>query len=250
MQILSAITSLGPVALEHVKGHQDEAEDGEPLSWEAQLNQRCDELATDHLASAMTVLPKVPFLPASRVDLTIQGTTLTHHFPSQIRLFAGLPAYREYLCLHHHWDSEVFDLIDWPAFDACSRTISFLKRLFVVKWTNDLLPFQQQQHRFNQSPSPQCPSSCGASKDWRHFLRCTHPARLVLWRECSRTIAKTMDMWSIDPSLRRLVLYWLARLSDDSPIPLDNLGDEYSMLRTTQEAIGDDSILFGYFAHE
>jgi hypothetical protein len=60
-----------------------------------------------------------------------------------------------------------------------------------------------------------------------------------------------MDTWSIDPLLRRLVLYcWLARLSDDSPIPLDNLGDEYSMLGTTQEAIGDDSILFGYFAHE
>jgi hypothetical protein len=191
-----------------------------------------------------------PFLPASQVDLTVQGTTLTHHFPSQLGLFAGLPAYREYLCRHHHWDSEVFNLIDWPSFDACSRTLSFLKRLSTVKWTHDLLPFQEQQHRFNQSSSPQCPSSCSASEDWRHFLRCAHPARLVIWRECSRTIAKTMDTWSIHPSLRRLVLYWLVRLSDDSPIPLDNLGDEYSMLRTTQEAIGDDSILFGYFAHE
>jgi hypothetical protein len=41
-------------------------------------------------------------------------------------------------------------------------------------------------------------------------------------------------------------LYWLARLSDTSPILLDNLGDDYSMLRTTQEAIGFDSVLFGY----
>jgi hypothetical protein len=80
------------------------------------------------------------------------------------------------------------------------------------------------------------------------FLRCAHPACVVLWRECSRTIAKTFDTGTIDPSLRRLVLYWLARLSDASPILLDNLGDEYSMLQTTQEAIGEDSILFGYFA--
>jgi hypothetical protein len=241
-----------PVTLEHVKGHQDETNDGEPLLWEAQLNHRCDELATDHLSSATTVLPLVlPFLPASKVDLTVQGTTLTHHFPSQLRLFAGLPAYREYLCRHHQWETAVFDLIDWPTFGACSRTLSFLKRLFVVKWTNNPLPFQEQQPRFSQSPSSQCPSSCGASENWRHFVRCSHPARVVIWRECSRTIAKTFDTWNIDPSLHRLILYWLARLSDATPIPaLNNLGIEYSMLRTTQEADGNDSIMLGYFAVE
>jgi hypothetical protein len=63
-------------------------------------------------------------------------------------------------------------------------------------------------------------------------------------------IAKTFETWSIDPSLPRLFLYWLARLSDTNPIPIDNLSDEYLMLRTTQEAIGEDSILFGYFALE
>jgi hypothetical protein len=136
MQILSAITSLGPITVEHVKGHQDEANDGEPLLWKAQFNQRCDELATDHLVSSTSVLPRVPLLPGSKVDLTVQGTTLMHHFPSQLRLFAGLPAYREYLCRHQKWDAEVFDLTDWPTFDACLRTLSFLKRLFSVKWTN------------------------------------------------------------------------------------------------------------------
>jgi hypothetical protein len=158
-------------------------------------------------------------------------------FPSQLRLFARLPAHLEYLCHHHHWDTAVFDLINWSTFDACSRTFSFLKRLFVVNWTNDLLPFQEQQHRFNQSPSLQCPSSCGASENWRYFLRCSHPAHVVIWRECSRVIVKTFNTWHIDPSLRRLVLYWLARLSDANPIPLDNLSDEYLMLRTTQKAI-------------
>jgi hypothetical protein len=101
MQILLAMSSLGPVALEHVRGHQDEHDDGEPLSWEAQLNQRCDTLSTDHLSSATDILPLVPFLPASKVGLMVQGTTLTHYFPTQLRTFAGLPEYREYLCRHH-----------------------------------------------------------------------------------------------------------------------------------------------------
>jgi hypothetical protein len=76
MQILSAIISLGTVALEFVRGYQEDMDNGgEPLSWEAQLNQRCDELATYHLESAMKILPLVPFLPASNVSLTVNGTT-------------------------------------------------------------------------------------------------------------------------------------------------------------------------------
>jgi hypothetical protein len=133
LQILSAMASLGPVALEHVLGHQDDNDDGEPLSWEAQLNQRCDTLATDHLSSVNDILPLVPFLPASKVGLTVQGTTLTHHLPTQLRTFAGLPAYRKYLCRHHAWEPEVFDIIDWPIFHASTLTLSILKRLFVIK---------------------------------------------------------------------------------------------------------------------
>jgi hypothetical protein len=150
MQILSAIASLGTVALEHVRGHQDDDDDdddGEPLSWEAQLNQRCDALATDHLESAVTILPLVPFLPASKeVSLTVNGTTLTHNLPSHFRTLAGLPAYRQYLCLHPDWDDEVFDMIDWPHSHACILTLSFLKRLYFIKQIKALFPFQEQQH--------------------------------------------------------------------------------------------------------
>jgi hypothetical protein len=248
LQILSAMTSLGPVALEHVLGHQDDNDDGEPLSWEVQLNQRCDTLlATAHLSSATDILPIVPFLPASKVCRTVQGTTLTHHLPTQLRTFAGLPEYREYLCRHHDWEPEVFDLIDWPIFHASTLTLSFLKRLFVIKWINDLLPFQEQQHKFHQSPSPQCPSSCGEHENWVHFLRCPHPARLIVWKECQTTLAQTFETWSLDPFLRRLVVYWLARLTDSPDVPLHNLPDEYVMLKTIQDTIGVDSILFGYF---
>jgi hypothetical protein len=248
MQILSAMYSLGTVALEHVLGHQDDNDDGKPLSWEAQLNQHCDELATDHLSSATEILPLVPFLPASKVGLTVQGTTLTHHLPTQLRTFAGFPEYREYLCRHHGWEPEVFDLIDWPIFHASTLTLSFLKRLFVIKWINDLLPFQEQQNKkFHQSPSPRCPSSCGAHENWVHFLRCPHPARLIVWKECQTTMAHTLDIWRLDPSLRRLILYWLAKLMDSPAIPLDNLQDEYAMLKTTQETIGVDSVMLGYF---
>jgi hypothetical protein len=163
---------------------------------------------------------------------------------------ASLPAYKAYLCDHHGWEPAVFDLVDWPTFHSCTLTVSFLQRLFIIKWVNDLLPFQTQQHKFNQSPSPLCPSSCGEHEDWRHFPRCPHQARALLWRSFSATITTTFNTWGIDPSLRRLILYWLARYSASDPIPLENLTDDYAMVKTTQEEIGANSILFGYFSQD
>jgi hypothetical protein len=39
-------------------------------------------------------------------------------------------------------------------------------------------------------------------------------------------------------------------LADDDPVPIDNLPDEYEMLQTTQDAIGEDSMMFRYFSKD
>jgi hypothetical protein len=132
------------------------------------------------------------------VGLVVAGTSITHHYPSQLRTLASLPASKAYLCDHHGWAPAVFDLVDWPTFHSCTLTVSFLQHLFIIKWVNDLLPFQTQQHKFNQSPSPLCPSSCGEYEDWRHFPRCPHQARALLWRSYSDIITKTFNTWEID----------------------------------------------------
>jgi hypothetical protein len=117
MQIISAVQAIGTkVLLEHVEGHQDTKYPHEPLSWAAQLNMRCDEIATLHLETAAT-LPTVTHLPASKGSLAIGNHTITHHIPTQLRSFAGLPDLRARLHQHHSWDSPpTFVLIDWPRF--------------------------------------------------------------------------------------------------------------------------------------
>jgi hypothetical protein len=77
MEIIAAIHTLGKVDLEHVYGHQNESDSTEPLSWEATSNQHCDNIATKHLETADGSYPLVPFLPSSKVSLTVQGTTIT-----------------------------------------------------------------------------------------------------------------------------------------------------------------------------
>jgi hypothetical protein len=57
-----------------------------------------------------------------------------------------------------------------------------------------------------------------------------------------------MDRWKLDPSLRRILLYTTSQLSVSSETPLTNLADEYLVLLATQQTIGVDALLFGFFS--
>jgi hypothetical protein len=133
------------MAFEHVEGHQDTKYPDGPLSWAAQLNQRCDEIATEHLESATTCLLTVPFLPASRVSVSVGSHTITHHLPTQFGTFAGLPGIQDHHCNNHEWvEPAILDLVNWPVFHSASLATTFLKRLFGIKMINLLLPLQKQ----------------------------------------------------------------------------------------------------------
>jgi hypothetical protein len=193
-------------------------------------------------------IPTVTFLPASQVSISVGAHTLTHHIPTQLRYFSGLTGLRAHYCKHHAWISTaIFDLIDWPLFHQATLVTAFSHRLF-LKWISDLLPFQKQQFRYKQSPTAHCPSACGCTEeDWRHFSRCPHEQRRSLWKILPSTLAPVMERWHLDPSLRRVVLHLVSPLTL-SPIPIDGLDDEYAMLIVTQQSIGTDSLLFGFFS--
>jgi hypothetical protein len=142
MQILASLQALvAPVVLEHAEGHQDTKYPVEPLSWAAQLNQRCDEIATAHLELAAHWIRRVLFLPESRVSVSVGRHTITHRLPTQLRTFASLPGIRAHLCTHHEWsEPAIFDLVDWPVFHSASLAATFLKRLFGINMINLLLP--------------------------------------------------------------------------------------------------------------
>jgi hypothetical protein len=162
---------------------------------------RCNAIATLHLENAVALIPTVTFLPASKVSLSIGAEqTITHHIPTQLR--TPVSASTTAGIMDHGWASTaIFEVINWPLFHQATLNTTFLRRLFVIKWINSLLPFQRQQFRFNQSPSASCPSACGCTdKDWRHFPRCPHEQRRQSWTEFTPSIAALMN---VGPSTRR-----------------------------------------------
>ena len=76
----------------HVKGHQDDNTPIEDLPWTAQLNIRCNQIASHHLELAMESLPEVPMLPASTISLSIGKQTVTSHVARTVRELVELPA--------------------------------------------------------------------------------------------------------------------------------------------------------------
>jgi hypothetical protein len=155
MQIIAVLQTLeSNVKFEHIEGHQDTTYPNQPLSWAAQLNMRCDEIATNQLEAASQPIPNVTFLPVSQVSISVGNHTITHHIPTQLRYFSGL----------HGWTSPtIFDLIDWPLFHQATLATTFAHRLFIITWINGLLPYKQ-------SPTAHCPSACGCDEeDGRHF---------------------------------------------------------------------------------
>jgi hypothetical protein len=193
MQILDTIRLLGTtLSYTHVNGHQDDdtddADAATPLSREAVLKIECDHLATTFLKTAVTSAT-VTYLPASQVQVTVAGTAITRKLPRMIREIFGRHSQLASFQRHYTWTPTQFHGIDWPKFRSSSSQFSLPKRLFIIKWLNDILPFQARMHKYDQSSLAGCPDICGCeSEDQAHLLHCPHPSRLALFESMAKVL--------------------------------------------------------------
>jgi hypothetical protein len=247
MQIVDTLNLLNTaVTFSHVKGHQDDSIDPEDLPWHAQLNIRCDTIATETLAT-VDHDPIVPFLPASALSLTIQSTTITHHVPSKIRRLYVSMKQRPYLTKHHEWSSPaLFDQVHWDVVRPAFLSFSFAKKKRLTEWINRILPLQVQQFRFLKSSSSRCPSQCGADETYQHFLRCPHPARTAHLLTLTSDLKVLAAKHRLDPSLTRILLSFLCQYTGETPLPPPTK-DAHLKLFQSQLALGPDSLIYGLF---
>jgi hypothetical protein len=247
MQIVDTLNLLDTeVTFSHVKGHQDDSSDPTELPWQAQLNIRCDSIATDTLATVEHD-SLVPFLPASELSLTIASTTITHHVPSQIRRLYASTKQRAYLTKHHQWSScTLFDQVHWDIVRPALLSFSFAKKKRLTEWINQLLPLQVQQFRFLKSSSCRCPSQCGSDETYHHFLRCPHPARTAHLLTLKSDLKVLVASHRLDPSLARILFSFLCQYTGEEPLPPPTKAT-HLVLFQSQLALGSDSLLYGLF---
>ena len=220
---------------------------GKKLPWLNQLNNMCDDLATQYLDTTVAPISKVSHLPASSISLTINNVSITGHCARELRIHASLPALRAHLESHMQWAPQVFDSIAWDLYHSRTISLAFEKRIFSVKLIHNLLPFQERQHRWNLSPDPACPSACGCDEETcEHFFLCPHPEQRLLWMEYFNALETTFKKHRIDPSLRKAWSFLLSPLAFDTYDLPSDLPDYASMLITTQQDIHPFSLPFGF----
>jgi hypothetical protein len=161
-------TEVQKVTFEWVKGHQDEQTSDYDLSPNAIFNIHSDALATATTqATGLTLVPHSPLLLTTQCLLTINGSTITGKYCSNLRLLAAEPAFFDYLARKHHWDPSVIDTIDWDSFCMAAQTYSSTE-VHLLKLVHDKLPLHRQVYRHQAWTSEQC-NYCSSQDTMDHL---------------------------------------------------------------------------------
>ena len=177
----------------HVKGHQDDMHTKHgiegPLTRDAHWNIAMDKLAESFRLPHPTPVNTV--FRSSRAALVYNSQALVTKVGRKIRDLRHSANLRQYIQEKEQWDDDIFDSVDWPAFEACLKRLNVHKRINVTKYIFNWQNTGRQKQLFEHSQAlaenrdardvGTCPMGCGQHEDSQHYLRCPilHDARAI-----------------------------------------------------------------------
>jgi hypothetical protein len=237
-------------ALEHVKGHQDAEKKVDELPWEAQMNCHADELATDYLRNFATPSPVVPFIPASNVSITLNGSTLTRNVARRLRQAASSPALETHLLQKYGWTDVILKSIAWDTQAKALGTLEYTQEQFAIKWAHGILPTRRHMKRMGKAESELCPSCRATLETAPHIFACE---RRTDWRgKFMDSLRKLLDKQKTQPDLQYILISGirsaLTDLDFSMDVDADNREPGFARLVSSQNAIGWSHLLRGRFS--
>ena len=230
--------------VQHVKGHQDDAQVYSTLPLPSQLNVDADGLASsytypDHVSSTIA-----PLISGSQAVLHGLSGTIASNYRSILRRLATRERSTHYLCTKFDWSLSTFDSIDWQSH---SRAINanFPKRHFIIKLIHDWLPLGHLRSRYATYYQDFCPLCPSTLETLTHFLRCPHR----LWFPA--LLADLEKQWSslnADPHLAMLLTECLRSWLHDVPPSFPTVPLPYQRAVASQLTIGLEQVFMGRFS--
>jgi hypothetical protein len=242
-----AIISIIPFAetharyrVHHVKGHQK----GNNLSWEAQLNNLCDELATT--ARSLTTKPTAYRLPGAKATLYIQKQEVTSAISTALRHAATTQDLRDYFRKKYHWKDATIASIDWIITSRALKRIYGRAKITLQKFIHEWLPLNGHPGRALHEDAKLCPCCRAATEDHLHFLECNHPSMQPAWTMAAQAIQKSLTDRQSDPFLKKLIMCAVTNWRNTANPPKPTfLPDRYTGLFEEQSRIGWKHFLKG-----
>jgi hypothetical protein len=221
------------VCAKWVKGHQDQfLQDVQggigPMPLEAHYNIMVDGLAEAQRKNSMITLPVLP-MTTDRASLIIDNTLITTKFDTHIRMALTEGPLKAYIKKKTGWTEDVFNLVDWEAFNTYMGRLSASKRAKIIKLQHDWQNTGHQKGQFLRSAGDhdsaaiqeQCPMGCGNTETALHYLICPQIAdKSETWRGM-----KGIKMWlknnDTDPALVAVLMRIMRHYLEGTPEKLD-----------------------------
>jgi hypothetical protein len=226
--------------IHHVKGHQQ----GPDLTWEAQLNNRCDVLATE--ARTLPTPKSLSTIPTAVVTLTINGNEVPGSIQSSLRHAALSQDLCQYFQKKYNWNDSVVDYIDWTPHSRAIKRLRGRSSSMIQKFIHEWLPVNAHPGTALPTTGQLCPCCRLKNETQNHLLQCQHPIMSKVWTESAQCLQDLMTKNNTDPFLKKLIIsaFTIWRTTPDPPRP-EFLPIRYHELFRTQSEIGWDQIIKG-----
>ena len=207
--------------LQHIKGHQDRAQEFHRLPLLAQLNVEADTLANRYQREHGESRPEVLLTRWAGAHLVLPSGTVTSHYESSLRYQASAEPLRDHLKTRNNWTTRTFNTINWKAHQQCIRH-NLNRRTHVTKFVHAILPTNSRLHRDDQIRGL-CPCCRNRREDWTHIIKCESPSRSA-WRDAMlHAIDRKCDDLKTAPELRAILLKalkaWTHSLANNTETP-------------------------------
>jgi hypothetical protein len=225
-------------ACQHVRGHQDQSKPIHTLHWTAQLNCRCDTLASEILQKYDPKQQEIMYpLPSCPAYLLCNKTYITSKSIKHIEDLTNEHAMYDYYKERFSWTESTFQSINWEAIKT-TRRFKTTSKNFTTKLCCKWLPTLKQLHRNKERNDPTC-ITCGEIETQAHIFQCHTRSK---WK-CTfvTNLREFFNKYDTSPVVENAIL-------DGSTTWLDNKPNHNTT--DPQAKIGWEAFHYGFIARE
>ena len=236
------------ITLKHVRGHQLRHTLFENLSFEAQMNEKCDVAAKEAMRASTLPEARPEPITGSRAQLYLNNLLVSTDYTSAISRAAHYPALRQRMMEQFDWTEADFNNINFDAIESVKRKLPFNKSLQISKMLHKYTNTGEWRKKYGEEGG--CPSCEEELETQLHLYRCT---------STSMRTALTSGLKQMEDTLLRkhipniVVRHFMHKVREACQLPTTEYDvpcNYCSQAIDAQACLGVESLLMGYLAKD
>ena len=242
----------------HVYGHMDDYLSDDKLSFEQNLNKRCDELAKKAVQTAVDLRRQgcerrgSQLLPREKAALLVNGVKITGDLGDAVAYAKGVEEAREFLTKERGWSVERFESVDWRNLHLTLKSKPDGFRTWRSKQHTGFCGTRVMVGHYagDGSVDVGCPN-CGCEEKASHLCVCMNEDRTRLLNEMTKSLEEWMHRdGKTDPE----IAYWVGKyIEARGAVRFQDLGIMSPMMRklaVEQDLIGWREFMEGMMSRQ